>query len=350
MRYRSIGGPFLFTFLTAVTLLGFRGPAGLATVRAADPAATPHDAPAPDNQTNQLQKILETQQALLNAVQRVREESEDAARRNAEALQKLSEETAAATLRTRDELLKNSGALEMLVVRQFESQVEILQKMNHSTVLTFGALIGLGLMAFVGVSIVLWRALRRLSEPRWAQAHAAIGPGEAMPALAGEPAKALPASVQKLEKLEKRILQLEHDAASGRNGGKSSPATTQGTGAARTRRDAARKESAEVREALEAGQASLKAGQAEQALDHFLRAIRAGPAGGEPYLWKGTALEQLGRLEEALAAYDEAITADPALNTAHLRKGGLCNRLGRMDEAFHSFERVLETLGKPQGA
>jgi tetratricopeptide (TPR) repeat protein len=299
-----------------------------------------------DGHTNDLQKILQKQETLLNTVNQMRSETETAARLNAEKLERLREESVAATQRTRDELMKSSGALEHLLARQFESEVDILQKMNHSTVLTFSSLVGLGLMAFIGVSIVLWRAMKRMSEPRWAQAQAAVGPGEAIQAaLAEDPTRALPASIQKLEKLEKRILQLECEA-SARGRSPTDKQASESMPDSRARRDTGKKETGFVKELLEKGQALLKSGQAEQALEHFARAIQAGPVGGEPFLWKAAALEQLGRLEEALAAYNEAIAAHPAMNTAHLRKGALCNRLGRMDEAFQSFERVLGSLGQ----
>jgi len=146
--------------------------------------------------------------------------------------------------------------------------------------------------------------------------------------------------------LEKRILQLESEA-SARGRSQSGKQVSDSMADGRARRDTPKKESGEVKEFLEKGQVLLKSGQAEQALDHFVRAIQLGPVGGEPYVWKAAALEQIGRLEEALAAYNEAIAACPTMNTAHLRKGALCNRLGRMDEAFQSFEKVLSSLGQP---
>ena len=299
--------------------------------------------------TNELQKILETQETLINTVNRLREEAEAAARRNDEAMQRLREEALAATQRTKDELYRSSGALEQLIARQFDSQVDILQKMNHSTVLTFSVLVGLGLMAFLGVAVVLWRAMRQMAEPRWAQTHVRVGPGEPAQALGGDLAKALPgvpgektvmASVKKLDGLEKRILQLESEAASGRGRGKGGKPPLGS-------RSADSGQPVEVKESLDRGQALLKAGRPQEALECFVRAGQMCSASAEAHLWKGTALEQLGRLDEALAAYDDAIAADPSMNTAHLRRGGLCNRLGRLEEAFHSFEQVLESLGKP---
>jgi len=341
--------------LIACLLIGFAG--GREQVLAGEGVPVPDEVNAGGGQTNELQQILQKQETLLNAVNQMRTETETAARLNGEKLEKLREETVSATQRTRDELLKSSGALEHLLSRQFESEVDILQKMNHSTVLTFSSLVGLGLLAFVGVSVVLWRAMKRMSEPRWAQMT--VGPGEPIPAaLSDDPAKALPgasgeagakklpASMQKLEKLEKRILQLESEAASARSRGHSGKPASESMSDNRTRRDSGKKESGEVKDLLEQGQVLLKSGQAEQALENFIRAIQAGPAGGEPYVWKAAALEQLGRLEEALAAYNEAIAAHPAMNTAYLRKGALCNRLGRMDEAFQSFEKVLGSLGQ----
>jgi tetratricopeptide (TPR) repeat protein len=358
MIRQSISAPFLVLAVLVSMSLEFPAPLAPTKTVAAEAVSAPLQVNAAESRTNELEKILATQETLVNTVNQMREATESAAQRNAEALRRLREEMTAATQRTRDELVRNSGALEQVLGRQFEREVDILQKMNRSTVVTFSALIGLGLMAFVSVSIVLWRALRRMAEPRWAQANVGLGSSEPVPALPGDQADefagmsaqlgdaTLPASVQKLERLEKRILQLESEAAAAagrRNPGKTGSEPSH----AGSRRDNGKKESAEVKEWLDKGQALLKSGQTEEALEHFGRAIRAGSVGGEPHVWKGTALEELGRLDEALAAYNEAIAADPALNTAHLRKGGLCNRLGRLDEAFLSFERVLQSLGRP---
>src|SRR6266536_5414360 len=138
--------------------------------------------------------------------------------------------------------------------------------MNHSTVLTFSALVGLGLLAFLGVAFVLWRAMRQMAHPVWAQTQVRVGPGEPVSALGGDSAKALPgasnvpaeravlASVQKLDRLEKRLLQLESEAVSARGGGRGvKPAS----GARATKN-----QPTEVRESLERGQTLLKSGRA----------------------------------------------------------------------------------------
>ena len=109
-------------------------------VLAGEGVPVPDEVNAGGGQTNELQQILQKQETLLNAVNQMRTETETAARLNGEKLEKLREETVSATQRTRDELLKSSGALEHLLSRQFESEVDILQKMNHSTVLTFSSL------------------------------------------------------------------------------------------------------------------------------------------------------------------------------------------------------------------
>src|SRR3989442_8410477 len=219
MKYPSVCMPC--ALWAAIALTGFGFPAQFRPINAE--AAEVASAPAAgaindeaDSRTNQLQRIIETQEILLNTVNQIRENTEAATRRNEEALQKLREETVAATQRTRDELLKSSGALEHLLARQFESQFDVLQKMNRSTVLTFSALVGLGLMAFLGVAYVLWRAMRQMAQSGWAQTQVRVGPGEPAPAIARGfqdvgPERTVLASVQNLEGLESRILQLESE-------------------------------------------------------------------------------------------------------------------------------------------
>jgi tetratricopeptide (TPR) repeat protein len=357
MTRRPICALPFWCVLVASSSLGFLNPIGPTKVWAAQGVSAAQETKEADSRTNEFPKILQAQEELLRAVSQIREQTESAAQRNAEALQKLREDTTAAMQETRNEFAKSSIALEELLAHQLQRQVDSFQEMNRSTVVAFGGLACLGLVALLALSFVLWRATRQMANVGWAQAQVRIGPGVPKPEIAGDQAKSLPdksnepdqkmvlASIQKLESLEKRLAHLEHEAGS-------SPArgnAVEPTAADQAASDAAGNESTELGKLLAEGQALLKSGRPQDALERFLRALRADPTSAEAALRKGNALEQLGRLNEALAAYNEAIAADPALNAAYLRKGGLCNRLGRLDEAFQSFERVLQTLEKPRG-
>ena len=69
----------------------------------------------------------------------------------------------------------------------------------------------------------------------------------------------------------------------------------------------------------------------------------------EALVKKGAALERLRKLDEAIACYDRAIAADSSLTVAYLYKGGLFNRMERFSEALECYEQALRTQEARRG-
>jgi len=86
-----------------------------------------------------------------------------------------------------------------------------------------------------------------------------------------------------------------------------------------------------------------RAGQLDQAAEHYQESLRLGP--GDAYAMYSVAqcMEQQGHLEAALKLYDEAITIDPLLRSSYLRASQVNRRLGNEEAAndlLMGFERL----------
>lgn len=157
-----------------------------------------------------------------------------------------------------------------------------------------------------------------------------------------------------LERLEKRILELEQTATPALSAG---PAGAIEDGAERL---ATSPESNPivltndsgkgVAQLLAEGQKFLEEDRPEEALERFNEALDLQPDHGEVLLKKGSALEKLRKYVEAIACYDRAIAADRTMTIAYLYKGGLFNRMERFSEAVQCYEQALQTQEKQSAA
>ena len=87
------------------------------------------------------------------------------------------------------------------------------------------------------------------------------------------------------------------------------------------------------------------AGRTDEALEHYLSAIRAGSTDPTAPFNLGTALEELGRWRDALAAYQQAIDTDAGFADAHFNLARLYDQLGRRTEAIRhlrAYKRLVE--------
>jgi len=147
-----------------------------------------------------------------------------------------------------------------------------------------------------------------------------------------------------VERLEKRILELEHTARA---------PLAEITSPSANEHNSAPPESdrAEcIANLLAEGQASLNRNEPEKALECFDQALALDPKHAEVLMKKAGALEKLNRLEEALVCYDDAIAADGSMTIAYLHKGGLFNRMSRYEEALQCYEHALHTHDKRASA
>lgn len=79
----------------------------------------------------------------------------------------------------------------------------------------------------------------------------------------------------------------------------------------------------------------------EEAIPHYLEAIRLSPGfiGGHTNL--ALALAEIGRGDEAIAQFEQALRLDPRNELVHLHLGFALTRSGRLDEAAAHFEEAI---------
>jgi tetratricopeptide (TPR) repeat protein len=241
--------------------------------------------------------------------------------------------------------------LEQTVATQRASENEATQKAQRLILILAGAFVVVGLAAMLLMAYLQWRTVTRLVElSALRPSGLALDDRNASPLLPAGEVHAAPgrAAVQLantrlfnvVERLEKRILELEHTAqvplrealspaADGPNGASPSSA---GPG-----RDK------QVAGLLAEGQSLLNNSEPEKALACFDQALALDLKRAETLIKKADALEKLDRFEEAIACYDDAIAADNSMTIAYLHKGGLFNRMSRYEEALQCYEHALHT-------
>jgi tetratricopeptide (TPR) repeat protein len=86
----------------------------------------------------------------------------------------------------------------------------------------------------------------------------------------------------------------------------------------------------------------LQAGQADEAIAHFLKAVKIQPDYSEAYNNLGNALLQEGRADEAIIRYQKALAIKPDYAEAYSNLGNALMQKGRVDEAVAHFQKALE--------
>jgi tetratricopeptide (TPR) repeat protein len=254
---------------------------------------------------------------------------------------------AAEAQRNAVEMAARIQVLEQTVATQRASEIEVTQKAQRLTLILASVFGVVGLAAVLFMAYFQWRAVTRLVE--LSKLHP---PGLALeergptPMLAaGEAAAAGRATVEfsnarlfnVVERLEQRLLELEHTARAPLNQ-TSSPSVAPHNGEA-TLSDQDRK----IAGLLTEGQGFLNDDEPEKALERFDEALSLDPKNAETLIKRAGALEKLNRFEEAIACYDDAIAADGSMTIAYLHKGGLFNRMSRYEEALQCYEHALHT-------
>jgi len=271
-------------------------------------------------------------------------------------------------------------ALEQSIATQHAADVAMARRSQQWT-LTLIAVFGVAGLGILSLMVYFqWKAFLQLAEIS-ARQSTALPPPDARPlpvvsavGQLAEPGRvAVESSNARLlgavEKLEKRILELEHDLQAPLAEKNSAPATpvpprtesmpaptpvvpalsapngkVNGQANGKSQDTLDREEC--IANLFAEGLALMNAGEPEKALECYEVALRLFPKHPEALVKKGAALEKLGRLDDAIVCYDGAIEADNALTVAYLQKGGLFNRLARYDEALVCYERALQTQEK----
>ena len=257
-------------------------------------------------------------------------------------------------------------AIEQSLLTQRARELEAMQSSNKVMLLVAGAFAAMGFMAMLLMAYFQWRTVNRLAEisaalPRpdrtlgAGRPIAALGPGDTQLIQVGQAEQSNLRMADALERLEKRIHELEHTAhpplpdASSHivNADSAEPHSEPGNGSPAN--GAASTEAGRIRMLLGKGQSLLNLDQAEEAMACFDEALKLDNRNTEALVKKGSALERLRKLDEAIDCYDRAIAADDSMTIAYLYKGGLFNRMERFNEALECYEQALRTQEKGGG-
>jgi tetratricopeptide (TPR) repeat protein len=262
------------------------------------------------------------------------------------------QQTAATLARNADDFANDLQRIEKNVASETESaqkETESAQKMQQ----TMLAIAAVGMLALAVVVIMVFLQLRtatRLIELAMSTRPPGIDGNRALPVPVVEApaAVALPPAARAalefsnarllgvIERLEKRILELEHSARVPLEEN-STPILVAESESPDERR---------VGDLVVEGQLFLDTNKPEKALSCFDAALEIVPNLSDALIKKAAALEKLERTDEAIACYDRAIQSEDSATTALLQKGGLLNRLARYEEALQCYERALQTQEK----
>ena len=234
-----------------------------------------------------------------------------------------------------------------------------MEQANRNILWIAGAVGLAGLLALLVTPLIQWRTMNRITEIVALRPQLpAPGTPSLLPAEAGAPLEqTVNGSNQRLlsvlDRMERRILELEHTAGPAANPvavPPFSPSTTFANGQPES--DVASRRAADqaawIAVLLAKGQSLLTANKAKEAVACFDEIIKIDEKNTAALVKKGSALERLKQDESALHCYDRAIELDQKLTLAYLYKGGVCNRLKRFDEAVECYEEALkaEEAGK----
>lgn len=285
------------------------------------------------------EQLQKQQEDVLRSIEQARQDAEATTKRNAEAME------------------ARLNRIEQAVSAQREHEIETMQSAHRFTLIVVGIFAGVAFVGMLIFALLLLRTMQRRTEAAamhpagvpLGQAYAAagaLGPGETNLATLNPAEQSSARFASAVERLEKRIHELETTTQPDTTGEDEIPSLEsiedELSTMSRTGSDAA----ARVTLLLGKGQALLNLQQADSALECFDEAINLDPTSAEAFVRKGAALERLGRLDEAIDAYDQAIAADNAMTMAYLCKGGVFNRLERYSEALQCYELALRAQQK----
>jgi tetratricopeptide (TPR) repeat protein len=330
VRMKTPISPLWFVAMAVILLCLGVGRTGVLAQTNAEPAA-PRTAELSEEDLIKLNLHLQAElHAAQQAIERNRQEAQEAARAQAAAITE-----------------KLNGIQQALDAERQRRQDEA-QRTTRTLLWVAAMFGGVGLLAMALTAVFQYRAMSRMTEI--ATSHAQLpapAPHALLPAeTAGLPGRAVEVSNQRLlsviDRLERRVFELEHTAAhplpahaTGHEGPviDSAPGGASGPHAAR------------IQMLLGKGQSLLNADKADEARACYDEILSLEANHPEALVKKGAALERLKQDEEALRCYDRAIAADGSLTIAYLYKGGVYNRLERYNEALECYEQALRAQG-----
>jgi tetratricopeptide (TPR) repeat protein len=253
------------------------------------------------------------------------------------------QQTVAAMARNADALVTDIQLVEN-VEKNVAAETETAQRVEQTMLIV--AIVGMAVLAAVVTMVFLQlRTATKLIELAMATSPSGVNGARALPVV--ETPVALPPSARAalefsnarllgvIERLEKRILELEHSARTPLedNNHLSSPVPET-------------PDQRRLTDLIVEGQLFLDTNKPEKAIFCFDAALEMHPGMADALIKKAAALEKMEKTDEAIACYDRAIQSEDSATTALLQKGGLLNRLARYEEALQCYERALQTQEK----
>jgi tetratricopeptide (TPR) repeat protein len=95
-------------------------------------------------------------------------------------------------------------------------------------------------------------------------------------------------------------------------------------------------------ELIAAAKTAYSEDKAEEALQHFDRAIEINPNDSDAWYYRGDTLADLGKHEEAIASFNRAIEIQPDHYEVWISRGLVLAILGRFNEVIDSYDRAIE--------
>jgi len=283
------------------------------------------------------------------------------------ALERNRQEAQTAELRSAEALSNRLQLIEQSLAAQRAAEMEGMRSSNRLMLFVLGLFAAISFMAVLLTGYFQWRAVHRLSEisamlpPRRTigsgsgSGVAALGLSENHLVTAGQVEQSNSRLFGIIERLEKRIVELEHTGrpalnAPALNGADNGEVVSASAPPAAAGDLVGADKSTRITFLLDKGQMLLDGNQFDEAVASFDEALGLDPKHAEALVKKGAALEKLRRPAEAIECYDRAIAADSSMTIAYLYKGGLCNRLERFSEAVECYEQALRTQEKQRAA
>ncbi len=245
------------------------------------------------------------------------------------------------------EILANRlKVIEEALASQRTREMETMQSSNRVMLIVAGTFATLGFLAMLVMTYFQWRTVSRLAEISTMPLGRGLKAPEPLAALDGGHGSVVTVSpsddsnvrlLGAIDRLEKRLLELEHNNTTTLPEKSDVPRTNGGNS------PAIHESGNDLEAILGRGQSFLNMDRPEDALACFDDALKQIPNHPEALVKKGIAFEHLRRLEDAMECYNKAIAADGLSTMAYLHKGALCNRLERHTEALECYENALRT-------
>ncbi len=262
------------------------------------------------------------------------------------------QDAAAAADKSAEQLAARLNSIEQALAAQRARELEAMQSSNRVMLTVAGTFAAVGLLAMVCMAYFQWRTINRLAElsaalPTSRLLGTGTWPGEGHLLGPGTADESNARLMGNLERLEKRLIELEHtarvaaDTPGAPQADPAAPASSKKNGDGDAAPQAEPTPDAKVSLLVAKGQSLLDLDRAQEALAVFDEALKTSPSDTELLLKRAATLERLGQLEQALESCDRAIAADRTSTIAYLQKGGLYNRMERFEDAIQCYEAAL---------